>query len=352
MRQPDDFGIEMNQRSTGIVAINQNPRDVRPQDYDLGASVSERLKYLINYAVLAPSTHNTQPWLFRVNDVTVDILADRSRALPVIDPDDRGLLISCGAASGTLSKALDAVGLVHNLTFLPDPYEADLVARIVVQNELAPRTDWKNTLNAIRSRKTIRNGFKEKVLKKADTQFIEEHNVVDRAHVRLLDSIKDETELLQAIREAESERMTDKHYIRENASWTHPLRNRSRDGIPELANQVGSSQNLWSPHGLIGDESERISRIAVVVSPSNKPLNWLRSGFEMAVTLVEAAKRGLNAAIIIHPLQNSDIRGRLQSILNTDWTAQVLLRIGFAEHAPVTARRALADVMLHPGFSR
>ncbi|NQV73909.1 hypothetical protein HQ496_12365 [bacterium] len=342
----------MNQRPAGILATSQSPRDVRPQDYDRAAPISERLKYLINYAVLAPSTHNTQPWLFRVNGDSVDILADRSRALPVIDPEDRGLLISCGAASGTLSTALEAVGLIHNLSFLPDPSEPDLVARIAVVGEIALETDWMGTLNAIRSRKTVRNGFQDRLLRPSDMQFIEERTVSGEASVRLIDSVQDEVDVLRAIGDAETERLTDKHYVRENASWTHPLRNRSRDGIPELANRTASIQEIWSPGNLLENKMGSISRVAVVVSPSNRPLNWLRSGFEMSIILIEAGKRGLNAAIIIHPLQIQEIRLRIEAILKTDWTAQVLLRLGFAERAPLTPRRALVDVMLHPGFSR
>src|SRR5215510_8529110 len=29
---------------------------------------TEQLKFLLNYAILAPSSHNTQPWLFRIVD--------------------------------------------------------------------------------------------------------------------------------------------------------------------------------------------------------------------------------------------------------------------------------------------
>ena len=94
------------------------------------------------------------------------------------------------------------------------------------------------------------------------------------------------------------------------------------------------------------------SGVAAILTSSNKPLNWLGSGFDMALMLIEAASRGLNAAIIIHPLQIPEVRLRVEAALNTDWTAQVLLRMGFAEHAPLTPRRAIVDVMMHPGFSR
>jgi hypothetical protein len=52
---------------------------------------------LVGAAVLAPSSHDTQLGPFRTSDSAIDLSADRTRALPVNDPDDRELTISCCA---------------------------------------------------------------------------------------------------------------------------------------------------------------------------------------------------------------------------------------------------------------
>src|SRR3954452_10186304 len=58
----------------------------------------EQMQFLLRYAVLAPSSRNTQPWMFRITAEGVDIFADFTRRLLTIDPDDRELLMSVGAA--------------------------------------------------------------------------------------------------------------------------------------------------------------------------------------------------------------------------------------------------------------
>ena len=50
--------------------------DEFPKDGDAG----EKLRFLVRYAILAPSGHNTQPWLFRVDDEAIELFADRARA--------------------------------------------------------------------------------------------------------------------------------------------------------------------------------------------------------------------------------------------------------------------------------
>src|ERR687891_523520 len=64
--------------------------NVRENDFPKDGSLSEKMNFLLRYAILAPSGHNTQPWLFKiVGNNTIEIYADRSRALPLVDPDDR-----------------------------------------------------------------------------------------------------------------------------------------------------------------------------------------------------------------------------------------------------------------------
>jgi hypothetical protein len=46
------------------------------------------LRTLVQLGTLAPSSHNTQPWMFRIGDETIRIAPDPTRRCPVVDPDD------------------------------------------------------------------------------------------------------------------------------------------------------------------------------------------------------------------------------------------------------------------------
>jgi nitroreductase len=83
---------------------------VRDTDYPMAGTIGDQLRFLLRYAILAPSGHNTQPWLFMITGDGIELYADRSRALPVVDPDDRELIISCGAALATLQIAMRHFG--------------------------------------------------------------------------------------------------------------------------------------------------------------------------------------------------------------------------------------------------
>jgi hypothetical protein len=76
----------------------------------------------LRYAILAPSIHNTQPWSFRIeNNNTIELYADRKRALPVLDPIGRELTISCGIVLGYLQITISYFGYKYK-TELPSTY--------------------------------------------------------------------------------------------------------------------------------------------------------------------------------------------------------------------------------------
>lgn len=87
---------------------------------------------LIKKAVLAPSSHNTQPWFFLISNTTIDLLADRTRALPINDPDDRELTISSGCALMNLCIAATGYGYCPQVETLHGSKEPDLLARVTI----------------------------------------------------------------------------------------------------------------------------------------------------------------------------------------------------------------------------
>ena len=75
---------------------------------------------LVRYATLAASSHNTQPWTFRIGADAIDILPDFARRTPVVDPDDHHLFCSLGCAAENLVVAAAARGLSGTVQFVPD----------------------------------------------------------------------------------------------------------------------------------------------------------------------------------------------------------------------------------------
>lgn len=325
-----------------------NPREVRFQDYPDDATIESRLKFLVNYAVLAPSTHNTQPWLFRVLNHTVEIHADRSRALPVLDPEDRCLTISCGSCIALMESALSVFGFKWTTTLMPDFSNPDLLARITVRGE-ADKADVDTELaRAIVSRSTIRRGFMNLPLPKA---FLDSFDSDRDNSADTLCAIHDEEAerlILQQTCSMEEDMEQDIHFRRESESWTHPIRSRSRDGIPEKPGMSTPITVCWSDQDA-GTDTTRLSALCVV---SNTPLAWLSAGMTLMQALIEASRFGVNAAMINIPSEAKHLADVVSRLTSCNGIPVLLVRFGRPGRKVITQRRPLVDVMLHPGFSR
>src|SRR5687767_980390 len=71
------------------------PWSITTEEFPADGRASAKLRFLLRYAVLAPSGHNTQPWRFVIDGDRVEVHADRAQRLEVVDPADRALTISC-----------------------------------------------------------------------------------------------------------------------------------------------------------------------------------------------------------------------------------------------------------------
>jgi hypothetical protein len=90
----------------------------------------------VSSAVLAPSVHNTQPWLFRLTGGGIEVFADWRRRLPTADPTGRALRLSCGAAVLNLRIALARMGFAAGADV--GPHADGPVATVLVSGRRPP----------------------------------------------------------------------------------------------------------------------------------------------------------------------------------------------------------------------
>src|SRR6516164_6861113 len=138
--------------------------NIDPSAFPASGSAIDKARFAVRYAILAPSSHNTQPWRFIINGDELLVCADRTRSLPNIDPFDRELIISCGAALLNLRVALAYFRVPVEITTFPQSSDPDIVARIVFPASGPMLNDLAELFGAITKRATNRGPFIDKDL--------------------------------------------------------------------------------------------------------------------------------------------------------------------------------------------
>ncbi len=92
----------------------------------------EEIISILEYGVMAPSTHNTQPWKFSITNDGVEIYLDQTRILTQADPHMRDAFISIGCLIENISIAATAKGYGAQVCiYSPERNKTNAVAAII-----------------------------------------------------------------------------------------------------------------------------------------------------------------------------------------------------------------------------
>ena len=143
---------------------SEDPWALRDADYPARGSREEQLRFLLRYAILAPSNRNTQPWHFSVSRDQVTIHSDSSRWQQVSDPHKRELYISLGCALENLLVALEHFGFGYVVTRSPGAEDESIVAQVAILDRPVASPRGANLFKAIVRRHTHHGRYRKRAV--------------------------------------------------------------------------------------------------------------------------------------------------------------------------------------------
>ena len=339
--------------------LKDDPWTVSQSEFPRANSVQEQLRFLLNYAVLAPSGHNTQPWLFRIEGDGVDIIADRRRALAVVDPNDRELTMSCGTALFHLRVAMRHFGFAPVVQLFPEGEDADVMARIRMGASMEPVFNTERLFMAIANRRTNRQPFTGDPVPAAELEHFATCAAEEGASLRVVKSDAEKHALAELIAEGDRIQASDKRFRRELAAWVHPNRSNSRDGIPGYAMGLGDLLSYAGPfvirtfnwgEGQAAKDQQLAegSPVLLVISTSeDSPRAWMAAGQALDRVLLQGQAYDLQASYLNQPIEVPELRPKVAERLGIEGVPQLILRMGYpTEPVETTPRRSAADMLL------
>jgi nitroreductase len=145
----------------GVFSAGQGPAYEPWKDW--GSNSDDGALALVRAAILAASPHNTQPWLFKVTNSSIELYIDTKRNVGALDPFLREEHIGMGCALENLMLAAAAHGYQATATLLPGKLEsipAESKAELLARVDLVPGNGEETDLyDAIPRRHTNRSPY-------------------------------------------------------------------------------------------------------------------------------------------------------------------------------------------------
>ncbi len=323
----------------------------------LDAKMVGALRLAAKRATRAPSVYNTQPWRIVVQRDGIELWADRERALPVLDPVGRQLVISCGCALFNARVALAASGYRATVQRFPDATQPDLVARLTVSEQQTAWVPIGDLEASIERRRTNRRRFADEPIPPAVVHKLTLAAAAEGAEVLPISGPEQRAATARLSAQADSLEKADPAYQAELYAWTSDDPRRV-DGVwCATVPYVGVGAN---PHNslpmrefdtramgwLPSDASSGVNESLLLLGTADDgPTAWLRAGEALERVWLELTRLAYAASPLTQVIEVGETNDRLRSELQLAMHPAVLLRAGRAPEVPRSTRRNLSDMI-------
>jgi hypothetical protein len=340
-----------------MTGINYEAWDVKESDYPADGPIEERLKFLLRYAILAPSGPNTQPWKFAIHGSSISVFADLTRSLPFVDPSNRTLFMSVGCAIANLDVAAKHFGFAPNISYFPDGLESDLVASVQLSAGQEPVDGQDDLFAQIQRRHTTKDRYEHALIETPLLKEMERNINHPGLYLTYLADEDAKDKMADLVSRAHQIQLAKKEFRQNLGEWLRSNWTAEPDGMPLYTFGVPDVVSLGFPaafkefdlsrpviyrdSGLIHD----CSTLAVLTSDLDDKLTWTMCGFALENLLLRATSYDIRASFFSQPIGLPILREELKNQINRGHP-QLIFSLGMAKPMRPSPRRPIEDVII------
>jgi len=352
---------------SGSPLLSACSSDENPTSYDAVADRTWRLgarhglegvalmTELVRYATLAPSSHNTQCWKFRVEPRAITLLPDLTRRCPVVDPDDHHLYVSLGCAAENLIQAGLAFGLEGDAHFdaRHDAVRISLQPTAVVESPL---------FAALVERQCTRGEYDGRALAREESDLLVRAGNTERVRMLLLTEQPAIERVLEYVVQGNTSQLNDPAFVAELKAWIRFSRSdavRLGDGLfaassgnPTVPAWLGSIIFDWfvtakSENDKYAKQLRSSAGVAVFVGQAQDKAHWVEVGRAYERFALTATTLGIRNAFVNQPVEVASLRPQFASAIGLGGLRpDLVVRFGRGPKLPRSLRRPVSAVLV------
>jgi nitroreductase len=317
------------------------------------------LEDVVAYGLLAPSSHNTQPWKFEIVNNAIHIIADYSRSLPYSDRYNREFFITLGCAWANCEIAAKYFGYEVKSEILPEDALENIVIRLtcVRRKKNGTSKDIIETFQAITQRRTNRFPHIDKKIPMEAIEQCVNHDIDTAIKVHVIDEIKKKTLVAEIAAGVADFVYQDPVFKKELQEWLRPVTTKQKDGIALFDAGVSAGETEKIVKNIVNADAKREAEndrkviqsstsLLIATSEEDTEEFWLRAGRVVEYCWLYLTHYDIAVApmtgLIEHPQAHID----LMKIMHTKNRPLFFARIGYPQQSThVSPRRPIEDVL-------
>ena len=316
--------------------------------------LSPPIRELLEYARLAPSVHNTQPWRFVVDGDTISLVVAPERLLGAGDPTSRESWISFGICLEAILQAAKGLGMQATITEIQGAALNNTIATIRITPDSSEKQP--EILKALKNRHTHRERME---LAPIPSRLIENcQNIItdlEGVNVFFMQDKSSIGKVADDTFKAMSLALSSPDFRNELYHFVHYNWSPARTGMHGYTQGEGALGSILGKLSIklgfgLGTKArhdqQRINDASALVfigTTGDVPSFWLRAGQAYMRVALEITKSGLAQSTLAAPIEAPNFHEDIEKMLDTPLRLQTMLRIGKAAHPVRSSPRLEVD---------
>lgn len=332
--------------------MNNNPFDawnIDENQFHKLTKPKDKLLFVAKYGILAPSSHNAQPWTFNITDNEIIIYPNLSRSLTYGDRTQREMHISIGCCIENIKIASQYFNMNLHLDLLPEKYIENVVGVFSISPHAdLPVSNLQDKFKAITHRVTNRLGYTDKKLYQNIINTIKEHSNND-IEVTVVTEPNKIDEISKIMKQASQDAFNDNVFKKELGQWVRSNNTTKFDGMPLYGWGVPTPISLFASY-IISNAPASIQSVLDQKSVLNSPAlmivsgksdmkeTWLHAGSTFESIALYLQSNGISASPMAGIIELEKRKNQLKEVLQIDTVPLFFCRLGYPkknmQHSP------------------
>lgn len=321
--------------------------DIEAKDFPENGTTNEKIKFVLGYAILAPSTFNSQPWKCKLEGNVLDIYLDKSKITKRSDKTERFAHISVGAFLENLLVAADYFGLISDLKISLD--DSAKLKHIATMKFTDGKMNKNPLFDAIKKRTTNRSPSQNKIIDRKILKEIEE--IEDKNNEIIILDEKFKEEIISVSKTGDFNIWTEFEFRKEHVGWVRTNITRKYDGMPAFGVNAGLVPSFVAPLMILSPifpkfqmkknvKALKSTSQFVVICGMDNFESWLNLGIVFEKISLLLASYGISVSPMGQFIEDKSAREMLKKLIkpNSQFSPQIFFRIGYptlhVKHSP------------------